>query len=65
MASEWFYQVMGSQVGPVSSAELLALAQRGTITYDTLVRKGTNGDWVSAERVREMRYSVPTYHGRQ
>lgn len=58
MASKWFYQVMGSQVGPVSSAELLSLARRGTITHDTLVRKGDNGDWVFAERVKGLPFAA-------
>ena len=52
VASQWFYEVAGKQVGPVSSAELLALAQRGTVTYDTPVRKGLDGNWVLAKRVR-------------
>lgn len=51
MASEWFYQVMGEQVGPVSGTELRKLAQHGTINRDTQVRKGSNGNWVPAERV--------------
>jgi hypothetical protein len=58
MASEWFYQVMGEQVGPLSSAELLALAQRGSITYDTPVRKGTNGNWGSAARVKGLPFAT-------
>jgi len=51
MAAEWFYQVMGQQFGPVSSAELRALAAAGTVQPDTLVRKGTDGEWVFASRV--------------
>lgn len=57
MAAEWFYQLMGSQLGPVSGAELLALAQRGTITHDTLVRKGANGNWVSAQQVQGLPFA--------
>jgi hypothetical protein len=52
VASRWFYEVMGKQIGPVSSADLLALAQRGTVTYDTPIRKGPDGNWVSAKRVQ-------------
>ena len=52
MASEWFYQVMGNQVGPVSSVELRNLAQRGAISRDTLVRKAPGSAWVLAERVQ-------------
>ncbi len=52
MASQWFYEIAGKQGGPVTSAELLALAQRGTVIYDTPVRKGPDGKWVSAKCVR-------------
>jgi len=52
MASQWFYQVMGEQVGPVSSEELRNLAQRSTISVNTLVRKAPDGDWVLADRVQ-------------
>lgn len=51
MASQWFYQVMGEQNGPVSSEELRNLAQRGTVTPNTPVRKAPDGVWVPAERV--------------
>ena len=51
MASQWFYEIAGKQGGPVTSAELLALAQRSVVVHDTLVRKGPDGKWVSAKRV--------------
>jgi hypothetical protein len=47
----WFYQIMGEQVGPLSGTELKQLARRGTIGMDTLVRK-EDGSWVQASRVR-------------
>jgi len=52
VASQWFYEIAGKQGGPVTSAELLALAQRGTVVHDTPVRKGPDGTWVAARRVR-------------
>jgi SPP1 gp7 family putative phage head morphogenesis protein len=52
VASQWFYEIAGKQGGPVTSAELLALAQRGMIVHDTPVQKGPDGKWVSAKRVR-------------
>jgi len=52
MASQWYYQIMGEEFGPVSPSELRQLAQTSTISADTLVRKGTDGDWVRAERVK-------------
>jgi hypothetical protein len=45
MASEWFYQVMGEQVGPVSSTELRNLAQQGTVLRDTLVKNAPK-EWL-------------------
>ena len=52
MPSQWFYVIAGKQGGPVTSAELLALVQRGKVVPDTPVRKGSDGKWVSAKRVR-------------
>ena len=58
MASEWFYQAMGKQVGPVSSTQLRTLAQHGTVKQDTPVRKASDGAWVPAERVQGL-FAVP------
>jgi len=52
MASQWFYQVMGEEVGPISSAELRNLAQRGAVKQDTPVRNRPDQIWVPAERVQ-------------
>lgn len=48
----WFYKLMGEEIGPISSTELRTLAQRGTISADTPVRKGQNGTWIPANRVQ-------------
>ncbi len=58
MASQWFYQVMGEPVGPISGAELETLAHRGAIQPDTPVRKSPMTEWVPAERVRGLFASV-------
>ena len=52
MASEWFYKVLGDEVGPVSAAELRNLAQHGTIDCNTLVKRSSDGEWVLAERLQ-------------
>jgi hypothetical protein len=52
MAKEWFYQLMGDEVGPVSSGELKRRAQQGDILPDTLVRSAPDGKWTPAERVK-------------
>lgn len=57
--TDWHYKVMGDEVGPVSSRMLRELAQAGDITRDTLVRKGNEGDWVRAERVKGLFADAP------
>lgn len=50
-SAKWFYQVMGEETGPVTSAELKRLATSGTVARDTLIRQGVSGRWTSAEKV--------------
>src|SRR5438105_5252300 len=52
MASEWFYQIMGDTVGPLSVQDIKAHAHEGRITHDTKVRKGIDGQWILADRVK-------------
>ena len=52
MAQDWFYQIMGTECGPLSSFELKQLAQIGKISPDTLVKKGASGNWVLADKVK-------------
>jgi hypothetical protein len=52
MAREWYYQLMGTVVGPLSADELRQHARDGQIGQDTLVRKGAEGSWVLADKVR-------------
>lgn len=52
MDARWYFQVMGEEHGPVSSAQLKALARSGRISQDTFVKKGPDGNWVSAASVQ-------------
>ena len=52
MSKTWYYEVMGSELGPISSADLIDKAQRGQIQPDTRVRSGPEGKWQFAERVK-------------
>lgn len=52
MASEWYYQDSGREVGPLSSGTLRQCASSGLITRDTLVRRADVARWVPASRVR-------------
>ena len=51
MLKQWYFQVMGSEVGPVPPSVLREKALAGQIQPDTLVRLGRDGRWVAAERV--------------
>lgn len=50
MAKPWYFQVMGAEIGPLTSAELKEKVQLGQIEPDTLVRSGTDGKWIPADR---------------
>ena len=52
MSKSWYYEVMGSELGPISSSELIEKAKRGQIQPDTRVRSGPEGKWQFAERVK-------------
>jgi hypothetical protein len=51
MSVQWFYQVMGEELGPVSSADLAKQAQSGVITPDTFVRRADDENWHVAQSV--------------
>ncbi len=59
MATEWFYSRGGNQVGPVSSAELRACAERGTLLPDDWIWKQGMADWVPARRINGL-FPAPT-----
>ena len=54
MPAQWYYQVMGDVVGPVSPKDLRDLAGMGKIQKETLVRRGEGDDWRLAEEVRSL-----------
>jgi hypothetical protein len=56
--SEWFHRVMGQELGPVSDAQLKAVARDGTIQRDTFIRKGRDGSWTTAAHVKGL-FSKP------
>ena len=49
---EWFCQIAGREIGPLSSQQLKAMAAQGQILPTDNVRRGTTGHWVAASRVR-------------
>jgi hypothetical protein len=50
MASEWYYESMGTIMGPLTSAELLRKVRAGEIVAATRIRKD-DSQWVNAIEV--------------
>ncbi len=61
MASKWYFQLGESALGPVTAGSLLERAGDGRLSPSDLVRKGSDGKWVRAERVQGLifRDAVP------
>ena len=52
MATEWYCQLMGTELGPFTSKQLLEMARSHRVMPDDSVRKGVEGTWVAAHRVK-------------
>ena len=52
MESQWYFQTEGGDEGPLTAATLKKCAASSIVKPDTLVRKGTDGKWVPASRVK-------------
>ena len=50
-AADWFYRVAGAKFGPVESAELRRLADKGIVMRGTPIRKGADSRWMLARQV--------------
>ncbi len=51
MASQWFYQVLGAEFGPVSFRQLAELAGSGRLKEGDLVRRAETPSWSRADSV--------------
>ena len=52
MASQWYCRLMGTELGPFTSQQLLEMARSHRLMPDDSVKKEADGTWVSAHRVR-------------
>ncbi len=52
MSKQWYYEVMGAPVGPITSAELKACVQTRRILPETRIRLGDDGKWQTADRIK-------------
>lgn len=58
MTREWYFQVMGQELGPLSGGELKAKVANGQVQPDTLIRKGVEGKWLFAAKIKGL-FAVP------
>lgn len=54
MAVEWFFQSRGKILGPFAPDQLRRLVLEGKVSQETQVRRGREGEWVPASRVRRL-----------
>ena len=52
MAAQWYCRLMGTELGPFTSQQLLEMARTHRITPDDSVKKGPEGMWVPADHVK-------------
>lgn len=52
MPQQWYCQIMGDEVGPLTSNQLREMALSGRLAPNDLIRKATSDRWVTAEQVK-------------
>ena len=52
MSKQWYYEVMGTVIGPLTAVELKQRVLKGQVQADTPVRMGADGRWQAADRVK-------------
>ena len=52
MATQWYCRLMGTELGPFTSKQLLEMARSHRLMPDDSVKKGADGMWVAAYRVK-------------
>ena len=52
MSVEWYCRLMGAEMGPFTSSQLIQMARSHQLTPQDFVKKGSDGKWVDAHRVK-------------
>ncbi len=58
-AAEWFAEVAGKQVGPLSGGDLRQLVAAGRVHAETPIRRGSDGPWRPAGEVKGLSPGPP------
>ena len=48
MSAEWFWNMAGTEVGPLTAEQLKALVATGKLAANDLVKRGRDGAWLKA-----------------
>ncbi|MBN1396371.1 MAG: DUF4339 domain-containing protein [Pirellulales bacterium] len=51
MTAEWYCNIAGREIGPLSPQQLKTMAEKGQILPDDRVRRGPQGEWVAAAQI--------------
>ena len=54
MATQWYCRLMGTELGPFTSKQLLEMARSHRLMPDDSVKQGAEGMWVAAHRVKRL-----------
>ena len=65
MGAEWYVNVTGQIKGPFTSDQLKRFALQNSISPRTGVRKGTDGRWVQADRIKGLSFDKAAQGGEQ
>ena len=52
MSAQWYCRLMGTEMGPYTSAQLIEMVKSHQLTPEDFVKRGPEGQWVLAERVK-------------
>ena len=52
MASEWYCEIAGREIGPLTPQQMKAMAAKGQILPSDCVRRGARGEWILARQVK-------------
>jgi hypothetical protein len=52
MSAEWFCKIGDKKIGPLSSQQLKTIVARGQLRREHFVRRGSEGPWIPAGRVK-------------
>lgn len=51
--AEWYYQLLGQEMGPTTQDELLQMIREGSLHGEDTVRLGLNGDWKRLDKTSQ------------